>query len=224
MSSMSIGGAGRSGMQAMQGAGMQGMHGVRGPMGPPPPPRDGGALKVAADTLGMAPGDVLSALQDGKSLDDLATDQGVPHEDLVAALKAGMPSELRNGDLADALAEKIATTKGVDAVRPAGDVSGVSGATGTTGARGPAGGPPPGPPPSWTTGGSEGTGVFGAGLTAAQSSTLDALASLLGTDGGSLLDDLRSGTSLSELVTAKGVDSGSLASVLQNGLLYDRTA
>lgn len=54
---------------------MPGMQGARGRTGPPPPPPDGGALEVAADALGTDPDAVLSALQDGKSLDDLATDR-----------------------------------------------------------------------------------------------------------------------------------------------------
>ncbi|WP_233149745.1 hypothetical protein, partial [Kineosporia sp. A_224] len=78
-------------------------------------------------------------------------------------------------------------------------------------------GPPPGDDDD-----DDSTGVFANSLTSTQSTTLDSLASLLGTDSTSLLDELRSGTSLSDLVASKGVDSGALANVLENGLLYDQ--
>lgn len=53
---------------------------------------------------------------------------------------------------------------------------------------------------------------------------LDSLSSLLGTDSNSLLDELQSGASLSDLVKDKGIDTSTLANVLQNGLLVDTKA
>jgi lambda repressor-like predicted transcriptional regulator len=166
----------------------------------------GGALAVAAKTLGMDVADVRSALKNGKSLDDLAGEKGISHTDLVSALKAGMPQDLQNSDKADEVAEKMATTKGLDALRPP---------------------RPAGNPPS-TTGQSgdntSGTGVLGGSLTSAQASTLQKLADLLGTDSRTLLDTLKSGTSLADLVKNAGVDQTKLASVLQDGLMFDDKA
>ena len=163
---------------------------------------EGGALNAAAKALGMSKSDVQADLASGKSLDDLVT-----------ALKADMPKDLQNSDQADAIAEKIATTKGMDAVRPP---------AGAGPAGGP-GGPPPGPPPS-DNDDSSGTGVFGGNLTSSQSKTLDKLADLLGTDSTSLLQSLKSGTSLSDLVQQTGVDSSKVTSVLQDGLFVDTKA
>lgn len=209
MSSMSISGAGgptssalSSALSAVTGAG----HGRHRGVGP---------LEDAATALGMSAQDVLSALEDGRSLDDLAADQGMSHDDLVSTMKASMTADLRGSDRADAILERITTTKGVDALRPP---QGARGPGGAGGPGGPGGPPPTGPPPD-----DEGTGVFGSsGLTGSQQETLTSLASLLGTDSASLLDSLQSGTSLSDLVKDAGVESGSLASVLQTGLLYDR--
>jgi lambda repressor-like predicted transcriptional regulator len=200
MSSVTLSTSATSGAQATQGS-----HHHHG----------GGALAVAAKALGMSKSDVRSALASGKSLDDLAQAKGVSHDDLVKALKAGMPKDLQNSSQADAIAEKIATTKGVDAVRPP---------AGAPPAGGP-GGPPPGPPPSDDdSDDSTGTGIFGSTLTSSQSKTLDKLAELLGTDSTSLLDTLKSGTSLSDLVQKAGIDSSKLASVLQDGLFVDTSA
>lgn len=203
MSSMSIGSTGST-----FGAQAAGMSRMPAPPGPPP---DGGALKVAAGALGMDQEDVLSALQSGKSLDDLASEQGVSHDDLVTALVAGMPPELKNSDQATQIAEKIAGTKGVEGVQPSAGPGGAGGIQG--------GGPGPrplGPPPG------EATGVLGGSLTGDQAKTVDALASLLGTDSSSLLDQLRSGTSLADLVSGSSVTSSALAQVLQDGLLFDQ--
>ena len=80
-----------------------------------------------------------------------------------------------------------------------------------------------GPPPGDERDDSSGTGVFGSSLTGSQTTTLASLASLLGTAPEDLLDALKQGTSLSDLVTSKGIDSTSLANVLQDGLLFDQT-
>ena len=138
---------------------------------------------------------------------------GTDSPGIVTALKADMPKDLQNSDQADAIAEKIATTKGMDAVRPP---------AGAGPAGGP-GGPPPGPPPS-DNDDSSGTGVFGGNLTSSQSKTLDKLADLLGTDSTSLLQSLKSGTDLSDLVQQTGVDSSKVTSVLQDGLFVDTKA
>jgi hypothetical protein len=77
---------------------------------------------------------------------------------------------------------------------------------------------PSGPPPSGS------SGVWGETLTTDQQETLDSLASLLGTDSSSLLDQLYSGTSLSDLLTDAGVSVADLADVVQEGLFIDTSA
>jgi lambda repressor-like predicted transcriptional regulator len=193
MSSMSISGTGSWNASVAGGA-------VNGTLGAPGVSahhhhHGGDVIATAAKALGMSTDDVKSALQNGKSLDDLAKDKGVSHDALVAAIKTGMPRGLQSSDKADAMAEGIVTRKGM-----------------------PAGGPPPGGRPDADGDDVAGTGIFGANLTATQGKTLDQLASLLGTDSSSLLSALKSGTSLADMVQSK------LAAVLQDGLLVDTKA
>ena len=68
------------------------------------------------------------------------------------------------------------------------------------------------------------SGVLGTTLTDDQQQSLDALSSVLGTDSGSLMDSLKSGSSLSDLLSAKGVDADTIAAVLKDGLMFDATA
>lgn len=67
--------------------------------------------------------DLKSQLKDGKSLEDVATAQGVSHDDLITAIKAGMPSDAVSGTGgvdATEMAEKIASTKGMPPPEPRG--------------------------------------------------------------------------------------------------------
>ncbi|WP_448629737.1 hypothetical protein [Cellulomonas soli] len=85
-----------------------------------------GHVQTAAQTLGLSTDEVMSALDQGQTLADLAEAQGVPRDDLVAALVADAP----------------------DAVAASGDVeSFVSSLVDGTGPTGGPAGPPP-PPPS----------------------------------------------------------------------------
>ncbi|HEY0217404.1 MAG TPA: hypothetical protein VGC57_13530 [Cellulomonas sp.] len=77
---------------------------------------------------------------------------------------------------------------------------------------------PSGPPPSGS------SGVWGETLTSDQQDTLDALSDLLGTDSSSLLDQLYTGTSLSDLLQNAGVSMEDLADVVQDGLFIDTSA
>ncbi|NTW39097.1 MAG: hypothetical protein HGA44_04290 [Cellulomonadaceae bacterium] len=79
-------------------------------------------------------------------------------------------------------------------------------------------GRPSGPPPA------DSTGVFGSGLTASQEDTVSALSDLLGTDSSTLLDVLRNGTSLADLLSDAGVSTDDLADVIEQGLLIDTSA
>ncbi|GEM_PF-2610425 len=169
------------------------------PAPPPAPAASGtatsrvpGHVEAAAEVLGLSTDDVMEALADGASLADLAEEQGVSRDDLVAALVADAPTDLQEMD-------------GVEDM--------VSALVDQTGLGGPAGPPP---------GGS--SGVWGEVLTPDQSDTLDQVASLLGTDASSLLDQLYSGTTLADLLSDAGVSTTDLAAVVQGGLLIDATA
>lgn len=150
-----------------------------------------GHIQTAAETLGLSTDEVMSALDQGQTLADLAEAQGVSRDDLVAALVADAP----------------------DAVAARGDVeSFVSSLVDGTGPTGGPAGPPP-PPPTG--------GALTGELTAEQQTTFDALADLLGTDSQSLLDELQSGTSLIDLLDDAGVSYEDLAGAVQQGLLVD---
>lgn len=169
------------------------------------PPKNGGPVEDAAKALGMTPDDVMSQLRDGKSLGDIADEKGVSRDTLATALKAGMPADRAASGDSDKAVDKI-----IDQVGTA------------RGPRGPKGPPPPPPASSSSSTGS--SGVYGDSLTTEQQSTLAKLADLLGTDSGSLLGDLKSGTSLSSMLADKDVSREQLAGVVQNGLLIDARA
>jgi lambda repressor-like predicted transcriptional regulator len=161
----------------------------------------GGAPESAAKALGMSDQDVSAALQSGTSLDDLAQQKGVSHDDLISAIKAGLPAGVEQSGRADQIAQSIATLVG--SPRPSV------------------------PPPGGSSGGSDSSavsGVLGSSLDAGQRATLDGLSSLLGTTSDDLLASLRGGGSLAQLVDDKGVDRDQLASVLQDGLMVDTSA
>ncbi len=96
-------------------------HGHRGGKNP---------MAAVAEKLGLSQEDLKTQLKSGKSLDDVATAQGVSHDDLIAAIKSGMPADKANGTDADAMAEKIATTKGLPKPRPGGGHGGPGGPKG----------------------------------------------------------------------------------------------
>ncbi|MFI5936416.1 hypothetical protein [Actinoplanes sp. NPDC051494] len=77
-------------------------------------------MAAVADKLGLSSKDLRSQLRDGKSLDDVATAQGVSHDDLISAIKAGMPADATGGVDATEMAEKIAGTKGMPPPPPGG--------------------------------------------------------------------------------------------------------
>jgi lambda repressor-like predicted transcriptional regulator len=158
-------------------------------------------MAAAAKALGMSKDDLMSELQSGKSLDDVAKEKGVSQDTLDAAVKAALPPRVQSSADVDDIVSKITSQVGP----PQG---------------------PQGPPPGAASSGSGDTssGVYGSTLTADQSSTLDALSSLLGTDSTSLLSDLQSGTSLSDLLSSSNVDLSTIAGIMQNGLLIDTSA
>jgi lambda repressor-like predicted transcriptional regulator len=154
-------------------------------------------VQTAAKALGMDVSDVMSALKSGKSLADLATQQGVSTTDLASALKADAPQDVQGSSGIDAMMQALISQQGV-------------GGPGHHGH----GGPPP-------SSASSATGALTGTLTADQQSTLSALSGLLGTDSSSLLSQLQSGASLASLLDDKGVSTDTLAASLQKGLLID---
>jgi lambda repressor-like predicted transcriptional regulator len=166
-----------------------------------PPHRGGhgGPMKAAAKALEMSQSDLETELKSGKSLTDVATQKGVSTDSLAAALKAGLPKDLPGGK-ADEIVGTMMSRKG--------------------GPQQPGHYPQGGDNP----GAGAASGVFGSSLTGSQADTLSRLSSLLDTDSSSLLNSLKSGSSLSDLVSAKGIDSKQLAGVLQDGLLVDTKA
>ena len=95
----------------------------------PPPSGDRDPMSAVAAKLGLSSDDLKSELSSGKSLAEVATAQGVSHDDLITAIKAGMPAEATD---ATEMAEKIAGTKGMPpppggaACGPRGNNTGVS--------------------------------------------------------------------------------------------------
>jgi hypothetical protein len=61
-----------------------------------------------AETLGLTTDELKSQLDTGRSLNDIATEKGIAHDVLIAAIKAGMSSETVAAGYADAIAERIA--------------------------------------------------------------------------------------------------------------------
>jgi len=147
-----------------------------------------------AKTLGMSTDDLKSALQSGKSLNDVADEKNVSHEDLIAAIKTGMPTDRVNAtDNADAtqLAERIAGQSGTQ-------------------------GPPPGGPPK--------PAADATGQNTVSSSTLKAVSSLLKGQDSTDLQSVSSPKQLVDFLQQKGVDLNSLRNVLNSGSLLDVTA
>lgn len=153
-------------------------------------------VQTAAKALGMDPADVMSALTSGKSLADLAKQQGVSTDALTTALKADAPAKARGSSGIDARLQKLVDQQGL----------GVHHGHHGHGAR---------------SAGPAATGALTGTLTADQQSTLSTLSGLIGTDSSSLLSQLQSGTSLASLLDDKGVSTDTLAASLQKGLLID---
>jgi hypothetical protein len=69
--------------------------------------RDNPMVKVAT-TLGLTADQLRAQLDAGRSLNDIAADRGVPHDDLITAIKSGLTPETTAADGADVIAERIA--------------------------------------------------------------------------------------------------------------------
>ncbi len=79
----------------------------------PPPPRDAkDPVTAVSRTLGLSGDELKSKLESGQSLSEVAEQRGVPHEDLIAAIKAGKPKDAPAGtEDEDAIAERVAAQK-----------------------------------------------------------------------------------------------------------------
>lgn len=150
-------------------------------------------VTAAAAALGMSVEEVTDALASGMSLTELAEQQGVAKDDLVAALVADAPDDIAATGDVQAMVERLVDRPGL-------------------------GGPGGGRPPAGS------SGVMGVALTDSQRSTVDALSSLLETDPASLLESLRAGTSLADLLADKSVTTDTLAGLVEDGLLIDTSA
>lgn len=187
-----------AGLQSTQSTQSAQRSGASRPEGPPPAGggqgqgRVPGHIEVAAEALGLSTEEVTSALEDGSSLAELAEQQGVSRDDLVAALVEGAPDDLQAlGDVEEMVGRLV-------------DQQGMGG---------PQGGPPPGS-----------SGVLGTEMTQSQTQTLSAVAGLLGTSASTLLDSLRSGSSLADLLSNAGVSESDFAGVVEKSLLIDTNA
>jgi len=79
-----------------------GPHGGRGPLG-------GGGLEAAAKALGMTTDELTSALESGKTLEQLATEKGVDIETVQDAIRAARPLRLGSVEL-EAAAKALGMT------------------------------------------------------------------------------------------------------------------
>ncbi|GAA3197363.1 hypothetical protein ACFO1B_01205 [Dactylosporangium siamense] len=103
----------------------------------PPPPRDGkDPMAAVSKALGLSGDELKTKLDGGQSLTEVAEEQGVSHEDLIAAIKAGKPSDTPAAvsraatsaeEDGDAAAEQIAAQKGRPGPPPGGPRGGAAG-------------------------------------------------------------------------------------------------
>lgn len=166
----------------------------------PPASKDGKGgdpLDSVTELLGKTKDELRSELTSGKSLDDVAAEQGVSHDALIAALKAGMPADAPTDVDPTQMLEQMASQVG---------------------------GPrPPQPPAGMGLGGSVNSrsGVITGTLTSAQQNSLDQLSNLLGTDSDDLLAELQGGTDLLEMLQSKGITRSTASATVGEGLLLD---
>ena len=151
-------------------------------------------LEPAAKLLGLSSQELRDELRSGKTLAELASDQGVSRDNLIAAvvqgLQSGPPGFVRN----------------VQRAEPAADLAAI--ATNLVDGKG-FGGPPPPPPAS----GSDDV-----------SQRLTALTGALGIDANTLFAKLESGTTLNDIASQHGVSSSTLSSILTGPVAVDTAA
>ena len=169
---------------------------------PTPPAREahGGPLASVSSLLGTDVEKLQSELSAGKSLDDIATEKGVSHEDLIAALQAGMPADAPSGADATQALEQLAAQAG--------------------GPRPPA--PPAGQSPAGS--GTSSSGVLTGSVTDRQQAVVDQLSDLLGTDADELVAELQGGSDLLQMLQERGITRSAAAATVGEGFLLDARA
>lgn len=178
--------------------------GRAGSVGGPPRGGHGGpnmdtVLSPVADLLGTTTANLQASMRSGQTLDSLAEAAGVSHDDLVAAITAGIDQDR--------------SAQGIAATVPTGEVFDVSAlaeamATGVGPAGGPSG-PPPSPPVH--------------GENSADDDLLQSVASALDLSTDDLVSALMEGTSLSDLATTQGVSMTTILDTLGRGMVVNTT-
>ncbi|MEL6982540.1 MAG: hypothetical protein AAFO29_08955 [Actinomycetota bacterium] len=170
------------------------------PNGPPP---DGGPSKVVAVLTGLSTDEVATQLASGSSLAEVAEGAGVDRDELTAALVDNAPPRLEaSGDVESIVSQMIDKAGGPER-------------------RGRPDGPPP-PPPGGGNGSA--TGALTGSTTARQDTMLEAIANLLETDPNSVVDQLRNGTNLADMLDQAGASKTDFLGGIERGLLFDDRA
>ncbi|MFI5840502.1 hypothetical protein ACIA8K_12420 [Catenuloplanes sp. NPDC051500] len=171
-------------------------------------------MATVAKTLGLDNNTLRDRMKEGNSLADIAETQGVAQDDLIAAIKQGMPVDKANSPQATELAESLANATNAGALVATGGAAGAGGAGGPGrqgggpggGAGGQLGGPGLGGPPRATT----------------ESESLTRISNLLEMSTEEVSSQVHSASDLLNLVSSKGVTTEQLTSVLQrSGSLVD---
>ncbi|PPK66628.1 hypothetical protein V5P93_004669 [Actinokineospora auranticolor] len=149
------------------------------------------AFDAAAKALGMSTDDLRGALGSGQSMSTLAQSKGVSTDTLTTAIS-------------DALTSADSTLSATKAKEVAQKV--VAGPGHGGGPGGPGGARPAGPPPG------------GGGHDQKVDDALDSVADALGLSSEELQDELRSGTSLTDVAAANGMDAATLKTTITDAL------
>ncbi|MDR7280459.1 hypothetical protein [Catenuloplanes atrovinosus] len=172
-------------------------------------------MATVAKTLGLDNNTLREKMREGTSLADIAETQGVAHDDLIAAIKEGLPVDKANSPQAAELAESLANATNAGALAAAGGAGGPG--AGGAGAGGSGGGHGSGPG-----GGLGGPGLSGPPRATTESESLTRISNLLEMSTDEVSSQVHSATDLLNLASSKGVTTEQLTSVLQrSGSLVD---
>jgi hypothetical protein len=173
-------------------------------------------MATVAKTLGLDNNTLRDRMKEGSSLADIAETQGVAQDDLIAAIKQGLPVDKANSPQATELAESLANATNAGALVATGGAAGAGGA-GAGGPGGQGGGP----------GGGAGGQLGGPGLggpprATTESESLTRISNLLEMSTEEVSSQVHSASDLLNLASSKGVTTEQLTSVLQrSGSLVD---
>ncbi|WP_432564844.1 hypothetical protein [Kineococcus sp. SYSU DK003] len=169
---------------------------------PTPPPREaqGGPLASVSSLLGSSVEDLRAELASGVSLDDIAEERGVSHDDLIAALEAGMPADAPAGVDPTQVLERMAAQAGGPQAPAAPTGQGLGGSVGSR------------------------TGITTGSVTDRQQSVVDQLSDLLDTDPDGLIAELQGGSDLLQMLQDRGITRAAAAETVGEGFLLDARA